>query len=300
MKMSDVFKFKNKTTNGEKNVVPSVDSVKNEKTQKKSFSASVKDVGQLKEYFGKIEEIYAGLIDDWKASEEQLKAAKNSLVEYQVTAAQDIKNVEGQMEELRENMSQQHKNHAIELAKILKEKDVAEQLINEANAELMMQKKNAEQNLNDLNKCTQELNVAYQEINFLKIQLEAEKDILKSTVKNHDQVISFLKKQLSGGKDSAITNVETVQEPTMPTMQDEQPIITTDVKVTLESTKSSEDVSTDTAKATVIPMAPIPPAAPIPDTPISGGGGLQQNRILTAQKTREQLKQKLQGLQASK
>jgi len=298
--MSDVFKFKNKTTNGEKNVVPSVDSVKNEKTQKKSFSASVKDVGQLKEYFGKIEEIYAGLIDDWKASEEQLKAAKNSLVEYQVTAAQDIKNVEGQMEELRENMSQQHKNHAIELAKILKEKDVAEQLINEANAELMMQKKNAEQNLNDLNKCTQELNVAYQEINFLKIQLEAEKDILKSTVKNHDQVISFLKKQLSGGKDSAITNVETVQEPTMPTMQDEQPIITTDVKVTLESTKSSEDVSTDTAKATVIPMAPIPPAAPIPDTPISGGGGLQQNRILTAQKTREQLKQKLQGLQASK
>jgi len=298
--MSDVFKFKNKTTNGEKNVVPSVDSVKNEKTQKKSFSASVKDVGQLKEYFGKIEEIYAGLIDDWKASEEQLKAAKNSLVEYQVTAAQDIKNVEGQMEELRENMSQQHKNHAIELAKILKEKDVAEQLINEANAELMMQKKNAEQNLNDLNKCTQELNVAYQEINFLKIQLEAEKDILKSTVKNHDQVIRFLKKQLSGGKDSAITNVETVQEPTMPTMQDEQPIITTDVKVTLESTKSSEDVSTDTAKATVIPMAPIPPAAPIPDTPISGGGGLQQNRILTAQKTREQLKQKLQGLQASK
>jgi len=311
--MSGVFNFKKEIGNNERKAVPmNNNSASENKKSQNPFNGS-KEVDQLKQHLIKVEEMYVGLTSNWNQSEEkhqniildleeQLKAARNSLADYQITATQEIKAVKLQMEEQKKNFSKQHEDAINERKALVAEMD----------ANLMAQKKRTEQTTQELNKRNKELNIALQEVNFLKIQLEAEKDILKSTVKNHDQVIRFLKEQLNAAESSEYkptTDAETAEDDAE---QMTELSIEDGVEPMAEVAVDSETESTEKVAVGDEPndaLSIVPEETPIVTAPLTNdsdatnansfpkGGDLQQNRRLTAQKTREELKQKLQGLQ---
>jgi len=336
--MSEVFKFSNKIddgNDGEKNSESELTSVPfnaNVVSKLESF-ANIREVGQLKKHLGRIEEIYIGLANSWKDSEEnhehviiyleeQLKTAKSNLADYQVTATEEVNAVKEQMKVLQEKMSKQHQEDIDELAKLGKVKDAAEKALSEAketitevNTNLALQKKRFDQTVNELNKRNKELSAASQEISFLKIQLEAEKDILKSTVKNHDQVLRYLKEQLSNAEGNmsyaSMSDEETLEAGVEQGAEFKEPIAQQDNVLDLTSFTTAAAAETSDTDKLNGELSAASQEKDVPYTqlanenviltsalPENKGGDFKQSPILTAQKTREQLKLRLQGLQA--
>lgn len=358
--MSENVRFSTKIIDNEEditesdiNTVPFSSNItsKFETTHKLESYANMREVGQLKKHLARIEEIYIGLAKSWKDSEEnhdhviiyleeQLKTAKANLADAQLTASEELADLKAQIKAFQEQMSKQQEKAALELANIRNVKEATEQSLQEAkeqiaelNANVAFHKQRTEQTANELSKRTKELGAAGQEINFLKIQLEAEKDILKTTTKNHDQVISYLKEQLReakesmaesqaaalGGADSITEQIPESKNNEMASFSDireeKAEEIITEVQAPVIELKAQTAVIKQTDEQEVAEIAAT--IAPIQEisTPkvqleasketvkstfqerVNQGGTLKQSPILTAQQTREQLKMRLQGLQ---
>lgn len=353
--MSEIARFTAKVDDDEKLTESEITAVpfnsnvtaKYETTHKLENFANIREVGQLKKHLGRIEEIYIGLAKSWKDSEEnhdhviiyleeQLKTAKANLVDAELTASEEIATAKDQMKALQDKMSKQHENDIVALSNVRKDKEATEQALGEAqeqiaelNANIALHKQRGEQTASELNKRNKELSAANQEINFLKIQLEAEKDILKTTAKNHDQVISFLKEQLRTAEESlAESQVAAMGEVSsttqqMPVANKIEIVESTDFEAaeTEETFKEKQDsiaelkaqVIVNTQKATQevaeqstdlhITSQEMPVETTQETTKntlqdrLNQGGIIKKSPILTAQQTREQLKMRLQGLQ---
>lgn len=317
--------------------------------------ANIREVAQLKKHLGRIEEIYISLAKSWKDSEEnhdhviiyleeQLKTAKTSLVDAQLTASEEVAAVKDQMKVLQEQLSKQHEEDILELSKVRKVKEETEQSLQEAkeqitelNANVALHKQRTEQTANELAKRTKELGAASQEINFLKIQLEAEKDILKTTAKNHDQVISYLKEQLRVAKESLADSqmtapgeanavaeqvpesnndamlyiadvIEEKAEEKVKEVQDQAAELKAQVAINQQKAEEEAAEINNQKKEMFVagqeistPSLKVESNKETVKSSLQGQGNqigtLKQSPILTAQQTREQLKMRLQGLQ---
>lgn len=310
--------------------------------------ANIKEVGQLKNYLAKIEEMYIELATSWKNSEEyqghvityleeQLKTAKANLADAQLIASEGLVAVKEQMRAPQEQMIKQHEDDILELSNIRKVKEGAEQSLQEAkehiaelNATIVLYKQRVEQAVSELNKRTKELSAASQEINFLKIQLDAEKDILKTTTKNHDQMISYLKEQLRVVKENLVatqvTNLGEVSAVTEQSVEShnretfemsdvrkagaeesleevQYPIAELKAQFALNMQKVEQDaVEFDRRKKefNTVNFQLENNKETAKSTFVDQGDyeeTYKQSPILTAQQTREQLKMRLQGLQ---